>query len=265
MGTSASAPPTNNEGHAERATYQPLLHGWWFQAFGAEEAPLPPIPIKKLPPLPNRSSEYWSEPQLGAGIVLGICTLFLAGTYGIDETFPLPWPQARHGVVTLMWAFSSIAILCVTYIFIGRAGQIRRSQSTCYPIPQEVESRLRKSESLEDLGNILGLEDSRTHGSYCVRCLVWRPPQVDPVTEKLLGGGHHCRVCQRCFRGFDHHCGVLGRCIVSGNLVCFWSVLLMLWAAVVTLCLTLFIGIAMQVIPSVTFHGPNQEHLYFTV
>jgi hypothetical protein len=75
-------------------------------------------------------------------------------------------------------------------------------------------------------------------GSYCVRCLVWRPHDA-----------HHCRTCGRCVAGFDHHCGVFGRCIVQGNMPCFSMLIGMLFAGPITAM------IAMQV----SSPGPDIE------
>jgi len=88
--------------------------------------------------------------------------------------------------------------------------------------------------------NIPGPEGSRTCGSYCVRCLVWRPPTRDPVTHALCKS-HHCSICQRCVTGFDHHCDFFGRCIVSGNMICFGLTISMLWAGLLTAGAAFFI------------------------
>lgn len=66
-------------------------------------------------------------------------------------------------------------------------------------------------------------------GSYCTRCLVWRPAERK-TSVPGFGGKlkcHHCSVCQRCVDGFHHHCGVFGRCIVLNNWPCFISLIAM--------------------------------------
>merc|ERR1712194_771580 len=87
-------------------------------------------------------------------------------------------------------------------LLFGNPGVVRRSETTCYPIPQEVETRLSKGLPYDSLGNMPGKDCS-----YCVRCLVWRPSHA-----------HHCSTCQRCVHNFDHHCGVFGRCIAGQGL-----------------------------------------------
>merc|ERR1712032_496209 len=95
---------------------------------------------------------------------------------------------------------------------------------TCYPIPGEVLQRLVAGQSLDGMKNVNGSDGS----TYCVRCLVWRPPSHE------LGKAHHCNTCQRCVTGFDHHCGVFGRCIVDGNMPCFYAVIAMFFLGAVT-------------------------------
>jgi len=85
-------------------------------------------------------------------------------------------------------------------------GVVRRSEGTCFPLPEAVANLLSQGESLQGLQNIAC--DSRT---FCVRCLVWRPDGSK---------AHHCRVCQRCVVDFDHHCVVFGRCIAGKG---FWQ------------------------------------------
>merc|ERR1712232_1318123 len=99
---------------------------------------------------------------------------------------------------------------------------------TVLPLPAEVAHRLRSGQSLEGMSNIPGSESSKTRASFCVRCLVWRPPGEDGRIS------HHCSVCQRCTLGFDHHCHALGRCIVDQNIWCFKLLVTMLPVGVLT-------------------------------
>lgn len=75
----------------------------------------------------------------------------------------------------------------------GDPGTIKRSPETCFPQPELVKERLRNGLTLDGVGNLS--EDGRT---FCIRCLVWRPDDVET---------HHCNTCQRCVTDFDHHCG----------------------------------------------------------
>merc|ERR1712094_3657 len=103
---------------------------------------------------------------------------------------------------SLMWIYVAIAVFCTAYLFFSAPNVVKRSRATCYPLPEIIEQRLLRGDSLEDLENIAGPRQT----SFCVRCLVWRPPALDSTS-------HHCQICQRCVTGFDHHCGVFGRCI----------------------------------------------------
>lgn len=162
--------------------------------------------------------------------VMGVCVVGLlsAGLVAVTCGFTLGSEVTQMGEVALVliWVEASIAALSTLYLLFGTAGEIRRTEATCYPIPKEVEERLRQSMPLHGLANIPGPEHSYMHASYCVRCLVWRP--------RNSGSVHHCAVCQRCVKGFDHHCGVFGRCIVRRNMPCFFANIAMLLAGMVT-------------------------------
>lgn len=41
--------------------------------------------------------------------------------------------------------------------------------------------------------------------------------------ESIPMGARHCRVCDRCVRGFDHHCWMADRCIGSNNYSVFFK------------------------------------------
>eukprot|EP00927_Polykrikos_kofoidii_P066465 TRINITY_DN62065_c0_g1_i1.p1 TRINITY_DN62065_c0_g1~~TRINITY_DN62065_c0_g1_i1.p1 ORF type:complete len:238 (-),score=17.37 TRINITY_DN62065_c0_g1_i1:108-821(-) len=179
-----------------------------------EDYSLASVPISDFPPLPVRQWGYWVEPWLGICLVTILSSLLVILTQQIVFHFDNPgiWPRI---VFSLVVAEAVIAFLCVAYLLFGRAGEIRRSRETCYPLPAEVEQRLLANEDLRGLRNIDGPAGSKTLGTFCTRCLVWRPPKTS------CQDSHHCSVCARCVTGFDHHCGVFGRCIVAKNMPCF--------------------------------------------
>ncbi|CAK0870346.1 unnamed protein product [Prorocentrum cordatum] len=210
------------------------------------ESALPPapdrIPVEELPALPARDAGYYTEPCCGICIVLVLSILFSLVVTSVrsavvdDERASSDEKYIANVCVMAVFAEASTAVLMLLYLLFASSGVIRRSPKTCYPIPPTVEDLLRRGESLEALqshgegGNIKGeaLKKDRPDmpdGSYCVRCLVWRPNAADV---------HHCRTCGRCVVGFDHHCGVLGRCIVRRNMPCFSTLVVMLFAGPVT-------------------------------
>lgn len=179
------------------------------------------IPISDLPELPKRRMEYYAEPWCGVCLVGCLSVVLTGGTTVMGTAGHLGPLVSAVGIVAI-WTWAILAAACTAYILFGRAGEVRRSPRTVYPIPQEVAKSLLARESLKDMPrkNIPG-EDNR---SFCVRCLVWRPRR-----------SHHCNICQRCVTGFDHHCGVFGRCIVNGNMPCFGTLIGMMIAGFVTI------------------------------
>lgn len=182
---------------------------------------LPPrIRISELPPLPSRATSYLLEPLVGMTLVGFLIYMLTSTTLLTVGRVPQHLAPALQAAI---WTCATIAAGCVLFLLLGAPNVIRRSPSTCYPIPSEVEEKLLAGENLAGMANVRGPEGSVTLGMYCIRCLVWRPPGMK---------AHHCSTCQRCVTGFDHHCGVFGRCIVGGNLPCFWLLISMLPASV---------------------------------
>lgn len=186
------------------------------------------VPLSDLPPMPARGEGYYTEPWCGSCTVGILCVMFVGAVQSLAATGTLPSKEFADIVVLLIWLWAIIAIFCTAYIIFAEGGIIRRSEQTCYPIPDEVAKRLMSNESLRGMSNISGPPGSKMHGTYCVRCLVWRPKRSGRTSS------HHCNTCQRCFTGFDHHCGVFGRCIVNNNLLCFYLLIAMLFTGIVT-------------------------------
>jgi len=114
---------------------------------------------------------------------------------------------ATYSWLGLMYAFAAVALTCLLAIMFKDPGVIRRSVDSCLPLPADVEQRLQAGVSLDGLPNFVDGDKS-----FCMRCLVWRPPR-----------SHHCRTCGRCVRDFDHHCGFFGRCIAGTRYGCIVS------------------------------------------
>ena len=104
------------------------------------------------------------------------------------------------------WA---LVVTCLPFLAIVRAQGLRFLE--LFPLPASVRTRLEAKQSLAGMENICHSTNGRI---FCVRCLIWRPP------DGTAGDVHHCSICQRCVVQHDHHCGVYGVCIAgrSSNL-----------------------------------------------
>eukprot|EP00927_Polykrikos_kofoidii_P012862 TRINITY_DN15585_c0_g1_i2.p1 TRINITY_DN15585_c0_g1~~TRINITY_DN15585_c0_g1_i2.p1 ORF type:complete len:268 (-),score=28.04 TRINITY_DN15585_c0_g1_i2:17-787(-) len=191
------------------------------------------IPLDKLPPMPSPHQwEMLKESALGSVLVLFI----IAVCIGLCEA-AAPETDGTVGVVrqisvVLIYLEATAAVACLLGLFFGNPGVIKRTEDTCFPIPEDVVARLRQGSRLEGFANI---EDPVRQVSFCVRCLVWRPQHA-----------HHCATCQRCVQYFDHHCGVFGRCIAGqgfnhGNMKYFKTIIGLGCLAPFT-CLAVFIA-----------------------
>merc|ERR1712194_396371 len=140
-------------------------------------------------------------------------------------------PLEMRAAVVLVWSEVVIAVCCVLVLLFAECGKIKRSPSTCYPIPAEVEDILKGRSRRRLTKNIDGPQGSPTLGTYCVRCYVWRPPSRNGKEA------HHCSTCERCVLAFDHHCGVFGRCITGANMPFFIILILLMPIACVTMVL----------------------------
>jgi len=197
------------------------------------------IPMHELPELPARGWAYWTEPLMGIAVVGFFCLLLCSIVYAVTQHGTNDTELARSIMRYLITLEAVIAGLCVLYLLnFQNAGEIRRSRETCYPIPDEVTERLKEGCSLEGLHNISRVRGDPAKGTYCVRCLVWRPTKQQKP--------HHCNTCQRCVVEFDHHCGVFGRCIVDGNMTCFTTLITMLCVGIGTTMVAVVVSSAAE-------------------
>lgn len=189
------------------------------KAFPSTYATHDEMPLSSLPPLPKRGSTYRTEPCIGLLIVTLTCALTVTASVCSAD-----WRLKRYWVALLLvCVWCGVACICALYLVFAAPDEILRTRATCYPIPRKVADKLQAGgDDLYELQNVKGPRNSLTHATYCVRCLVWRPPG-----RSTHGDPHHCRVCQRCFVGFDHHCSVFGRCVTQGKLPAFYLLIVM--------------------------------------
>ena len=86
-----------------------------------------------------------------------------------------------------VWTAAIGALVCLTGLMFGDPGVITRSEERCKPIPHGlIREQLLAGQGLS---SAIRNYDDPTHGSYCVRCLIWR---------RTADKAHHCSICQRC-------------------------------------------------------------------
>ena len=165
-----------------------------------------------LPPLPEPAKVRRRQATVSVVVILGVVMVVLR----ISSRLAPRLGKCGVACLYLIRSCAFLALLCLERIHRSDPGVITRSPKTCLPIPVVVEDRLRTGQPLDDLRNVYHHRNRRSHGeSYCVRCLVWRPPRC-----------HHCKICQRCVADFNHHCSFYGTCIagttwMSGNMLYF--------------------------------------------
>jgi hypothetical protein len=233
----------------------PSLSGLSFSGDGTSAQLLAPLTVSQnltiddLPPLPDRGEGYWAEPWCGVFVVGILSATLISSAQGINPD--ALDPPKKWLAVHLMYLWAAVAVFCVLFLLFAEAGVIRRSPETCYPIPAQVAERLMSSKCTDGMDNIDGRD---THqGTYCVRCLVWRPD-----VGSAGWPSHHCRVCNRCVTDFDHHCGVFGRCITKSNMPCFGTLIGMAFAGLGTLMVALMCTTPQ---PSQDVEGPWNRRL----
>ena len=173
------------------------------------------LSLEALPRLPTPEYAQRRKEAIG-GTVLIYAIIILQTAVTLTCAFATPsMPEGvTHALAAVILSAAATAAISHAFVLFADPGIVKRSVRTCHPIPEEVANRIRSGVE-DDFGPNVHNDGK----SFCTRCLVWRPER-----------SHHCRICQRCVRGFDHHCGVLGRCITQRNMPAF---VLLLWMAAI--------------------------------
>jgi len=186
---------------------------------------LPPLPMPQYDVMrsQSRKGRLFVTACVATGLSVIHASVILGG-------LSLPVSQI---ILLAAWTEAVVALFCLVQVQRLDPGVIERSEERCSPLPQVVRERILEGQSLTGLTNI----DDHDHGSFCVRCLLWRR-----AGEKA----HHCSICQRCTTNFDHHCHVLGCCIagkaLAGNMGYFRVLDAMAWSGLTTACLAMFMA-----------------------
>ena len=183
--------------------------------------------VDSLPPLPRPKRVQTGEARVGILCSMVFLAVVLMPLHTcVPGKYPPPMTTSPLWI-GILWSEGFVIVICLMGILYIDPCTIKRTPETCLPLPPMIAERLLQGASLDGVANVE--EDGRV---YCVRCLVWRPPQCAMRT-------HHCNKCERCVSSFDHHCVFFGRCIAgtgcrSGNLPFFRGLLLMTLLGVVT-------------------------------
>ncbi|CAK0794896.1 unnamed protein product, partial [Prorocentrum cordatum] len=228
----ARAPRRASRGEAARAVAGPPLA--MEAAVPARPGPaLGEITLQDLPPLPKPDAgKMRSEVRTGCAVVSGVIFLCVGAAHLADFAFSEDIPRpASWTIMVLVYVEAVLAVGLLCGVVFGDPGVVKRSAEACFPLPTEVAERLRGGQSTDGLANIRDGDRS-----FCVRCLVWRSPDVVPALGAPVRARgrrpHHCKTCERCVLHFDHHCAVLGRCIAgrgyfNGNMCYFGGLIAM--------------------------------------
>mmetsp|Transcript_38945 Transcript_38945/g.64683 ORF Transcript_38945/g.64683 Transcript_38945/m.64683 type:complete len:308 (+) Transcript_38945:52-975(+) len=181
--------------------------------------------VNALPPLPTPDHcTMCAEAACGCTFVLVLIAFFVGTAHSISY---YAGGSIRTATLFCIYAEAVIAIICLLGLLIGDPGVIKRSPEVTFPLPARVTEFLAQGKPLDELQNI-----TEERGTFCVRCLVWRP--AGSAGSEV----HHCNTCQRCVKDFDHHCGVFGRCIAGngfgGNMGYFKTLIGMACVAAIT-------------------------------
>ena len=158
--------------------------------------------LRAIVPLEEAGGRGVFRDFIYAGCAVGLCCLILFNCRVLDaKTPPFGSELTPHSCnhPTLPYATPAVDV---------EPRQLVRSPAICFQQPQSVAKALRAAGGANPFLSGAHQNVREGDGTFCVRCLVWRPQGV-PV--------HHCAVCQRCAVGFSHHCNWFGRCVTTRN------------------------------------------------
>ena len=228
--------PTDAGGRAGRTdTDRPTTHGrrdTRRHMDASEESAT--LLASELPPLPTPDhARRGRQTAVGCSVVLFLC-VFLTSSSSVLLVLGLLPRVLGTALVLCLLVESLVAITCLAALCWTDPGVIVRDAKL--PIPEEVTRCLSAGESLPSEN----LRDA-TLGSFCVRCLVWRPPA--PATRACCTDGacelsrdDHCNDQSHAHRkraplrvlgaaakrlaasacaheGAPHHCSICQRCV----------------------------------------------------
>ena len=205
---SSSAVKTSSAAFLDAEEGGGLPASWWLTGWAG---------VKQLPPLlPSEFCDICCQRVLGKFVVGLLVTMFVGITFTIShQSYAVGASDLGKFCRFVIYTEALIAFGCLfTLQYLGHLFHVRRTPTTCFPLPDELVRRMRIAAADQDratvtsamraaasgMGNIKDPAGER--GVYCVRCFVWRDED-----------GHHCSECNRCTNDFDHHCGVLGCCV----------------------------------------------------
>ena len=209
-----------------------------------------------LPPLPTPNHAVRRRQHaVGCTVVLSLCAFLSGSAWSLLVLEELP---ALIGTVLVGCLLSESLVACTCLAGLRWCDPGVISRNPALPMPVEVSRQLVAGEAIP-AKNVVDAK----HGTFCVRCLVWRPtapahaPRCSAAACELAhsetascaerfparllrgvcshaGTPHHCSICNRCVRDFSHHCGFFGRCIAGGNIAFFRTIVAVGHAAGIT-------------------------------
>ena len=111
--------------------------------------------VYALPPLPDQDlCAMRGEASCGNFLVLFLIFLFVAPMQGYASQTTTPLTPLQRLWLGAIYIEAITAITCLVGLMWGDPGTVKRSPSTCYPMPELVAERLRNGRTLDGVGNV---------------------------------------------------------------------------------------------------------------